>query len=126
MKDTPNVNNPAAASLLLTNANGATCNNPMELTCFAPEWSSVAYLNRQISKTDFISFRTEYFDDLKGQRTGFKTRYSSSLVSWNHWLGSTVVFRPEVRYDYAFDSPAYNNGTKKNQLMLAADVIWFY
>lgn len=126
MKDTPNVRNPVAAPLLITNSNGAVCNNATELTCFAPEWSTVIYLNRQISKTDFISLRTEYFDDLKGQRTGFKTPYSASLVSWNHWLGSTVVFRPELRFDHALDSPAYNNGTKKSQFMLAADVIWFY
>jgi len=126
MKDTPNVNNPAAVSLLVTNSNGAVCNNTSELTCFAPEWSTIAYLNRQLSKKDFISFRTEYFDDLKGQRTGFKTAYSESLVSYNHWIGSTVVFRPELRYEHAFDTPAYNNGTKKSQLMLAADIIWFY
>jgi Putative beta-barrel porin-2, OmpL-like. bbp2/Carboxypeptidase regulatory-like domain len=126
MKDTPNVTNPSAANLLIANSNGAFCNNATELTCFAPEWSSVVYLSRQLSKTDFVTFRTEYFDDLKGQRTGFKTRYSSSLISWNHWLGSTVVFRPEVRFDEAIDTPAYNNGTKKSQLMLAADVIWFY
>jgi len=33
---TPNVLNPAAASLILTNANGAVCNNPAELTSSPP------------------------------------------------------------------------------------------
>lgn len=126
MKDTPNVNNPAATSLLITNSNGAVCNNTQELTCFAPEWASVYYLTRQFGKKDALIGRYEYFDDMKGQRTGFKTKYSEVDLSWNHWIGTTVVFRPELRYEHAYDAPAYNNGTAKSQLMFAADVIWFY
>ncbi len=126
MKDTPNVNNPAAAPLLITNSNGAACANVAAVTCFAPEWSSVVYVNRQLSKRDALIFRTEYFDDLRGQRTGFKTPYSASLISWNHWIGSTVVFRPEIQYGHAFDVAAYDNGTKKSQAMAAADVIFFF
>jgi hypothetical protein len=126
MKETPNVNNPTAAPLLITNSNGAVCKNQNDLTCYAPEWASVYYLTREINKKDALIFRTEYFDDMVGQRTGFKNRYSSSAVSWNHWIGSTIVFRPELRYDIAFDTPAYNSGLKRQQLMLAGDVIWFY
>jgi hypothetical protein len=123
---TPNVNDPAASSLLITNANGAICKRTDELTCFAPEWATVHYLNRQLNKKNFISVRNEYLDDLKGQRTGFKTPYSEHAVSWNHWIGSTLVFRPEVRFDHAYDAPAYDSGTRKSQLTLAADMIWFY
>jgi hypothetical protein len=126
MKDTPNVSNPAAASLLVTNSNGAICRNVNALTCFAPEWATVGYVNYQINPKNFISIRNEYMDDIVGQRTGFKTKYTEHLISWNHWVGSTVVFRPELRYERAYDSPAYDNGTKKSQLMFAADMIWFY
>lgn len=126
MKDTPNVTNPAASSLLITNSNGAWCNNTNELTCFAPEWSTVGYVNYQFDKKNFISVRNEYFDDIRGQRTGFKTRYTEHMISWNHWIGSTIVFRPELRYDYAYDTPAFNNGTKRGQLMFAGDMIFFY
>ena len=112
--------------ILITNSNGAVCNNATELTCFANEWSSVVYANRQLSKHDALILRTEYFDDLKGQRTGYKTPYSASLVAWNHWIGSTLVFRPEISCGHAFDSPAYNDGTKKSQLMAAADMILFF
>jgi len=123
---TPNVNNPAAASLLLTNANGAVCNHDYEVTCFAPEWASVHYLSRQLGKRDALIFRNEYFDDMRGQRTGFRTRYSEHGISWNHWIGTTVVFRPELRYEVADDTPAYDSGLKRHQLMFAADVIWFF
>lgn len=126
MKDTPNIDNPNATRLLVTNSNGAYCNHPTELTCFAPEWSSVVYAAKYINKRNSLILRTEYFDDLKGQRTGYKTAYSSSLISWNHWIGTTIVFRPELRFDHAFDSLAFNDGTKHNQFMAAADVIWFY
>jgi hypothetical protein len=125
MKDTPNVNNPAAASLLIENSGGAYCDTATELTCFAPEWSTLNYVARQIGK-DSVTLRNEFFDDLKGQRTGFKTTYSEHDIGWNHWIGSTIVLRPEVRYDHSYDAPAYDNGTKKSQLMFAADLIWFY
>ncbi len=83
-------------------------------------------MNYQVNPKNFISVRNEFLDDLAGQRTGFKTLYSEHMISWNHWVGSTVVFRPELRYDHSYDVPAYNNGTKKGQLMFAADMIFFY
>jgi hypothetical protein len=79
-----------------------------------------------LNKRNFISIRNEYIDDAKGQRTGFKTKYSEHAISWNHWIGSTLVFRPELRFDHAYDAPAYDSGTRYSQLMLAADVILFY
>jgi len=36
------------------------------------------------------------------------------------------VFRPELRYDRAYDATPFNNGTKKAQLMFAGDVIVFF
>jgi Putative beta-barrel porin-2, OmpL-like. bbp2/Carboxypeptidase regulatory-like domain len=126
MKDTPNVNNPAASSLLLTNSDGAVCNNSTELTCFAPEWSTVFYVNYEISKKNFISVRNEYFDDIRGQRTGYKTQYTEHMISYNHWVGSTIVFRPEIRYEHSYDTPAFDNGLKKSQVMFAGDMIFFY
>ena len=123
---TPNVNNPAAASLLEVGANGAYCKYATELTCFAPEWAILNYVNVELGKKNFISIRNEFFDDLKGQRTGFKTRYDEQTVSWNHWIGTTVLLRPEVRYEHAFDATPYDSGNKKTQLMFAGDVIWFF
>ena len=125
-KHTPNVHNPIGANLIETNANGAFCNHEYEVSCFAPEWAIVNYLVDQISPHDYITFRNEYFDDIKGQRTGFKTRYTEHLIGWGHWVGSTVVIRPELRFERAYDTTAYNNGTKKNQLTFACDMILFF
>ncbi|MGA9981649.1 MAG: TonB-dependent receptor [Candidatus Sulfotelmatobacter sp.] len=123
---TPNVLNPSAASLLETNANGAVCASATQLTCFAPEWAVVNYVEKEFSKHDYLTIRNESMDDMRGQRTGFKTKYSEHLVGWGHWIGTTVLFRPELRFERSYDVPAYDNGTKKNQLMLAGDVIYFF
>jgi len=43
---------------------------------------------------------------------------------WGHWVGSTVLLRPELRFDHAFDRAAYDNGTRRNQFQLAMDLIF--
>ncbi len=106
-------------------ANGAWCATGQQ-SCFAPEWSLLNYVERQFGKKDTLSIRNEYFDDIKGQRTGFQTKYTEHTVSWNHWIGSSLVFRPEVRFERSWLRPAYDDGTKKNQFIAAADMIWFY
>jgi hypothetical protein len=125
-RNTPNVNNPAAASLLILNANGAVCVSVQQLTCFAPEWATVNYVEKEFSKKDYMTIRNEYFDDIRGQRTGFKTRYIEDEFAWGHWIGSTILFRPELRYEHAFDAPAYSTGTKKTQFTAAGDMIFFF
>lgn len=125
-RDTPNVLNPAASSLLETDANGAVCATTTQLTCFAPEWAVVNYVEKEFNKHNYLTIRNEYMDDMRGQRTGFKTKYTEHLIGWGHWVGTTVLFRPELRFERSYDVPAYDNGTKKNQLMLAGDVIYFF
>ena len=124
----PNLTNPdpAAASLLETGANGAFCQSATSLVCHAPNTAMVNYLNRQFSKRDYFSIRNEFFDDMVGQRTGTKSRYTEHAVSYNRWIGSTLLFRPEIRYDIAYDAPAYDGGTGKHQFMVAADFLIFY
>jgi hypothetical protein len=122
-KDVPNVNNPAASPLLITGANGAICDNADELSCYAPEWAIVNYVEKQFSTKNYLTLRNEYVDDIKGQRTGYRTRYSEHLIGWGHWIGSTILIRPELRYEHSYDAPAYNDGTKKSQLIFASDII---
>ena len=125
-KQVPNATNPSSASLIQTNANGAVCRTISEVSCYAPSYATVNYTSRQLGKKDFITFRNEFFNDLKGQRTAYKTRYVEDGIGWNHWWGSTLVFRPELRWEHAFDAPAYQNGTKHSQFMFAGDVIFFF
>ena len=125
-KDTPNVNNPAAQSLLINGANGAICNNIHAVTCLAPDYAMVNYQEYQASKHDYFSFRNEFFDDFVGQRTGTKSKFTEHLIGWGHWVGTTVLFRPELRWEHSYDAPAYDYGTKHSQLTFASDVILFF
>jgi Putative beta-barrel porin-2, OmpL-like. bbp2/Carboxypeptidase regulatory-like domain len=136
-KNVPNVDPnapPTAAALLVVNANGAFCDKPSAFTYSAPEHAVVNYVEKQFSKRDYLTIRNEFFDDMKGQRTGTKTRYSEHLLGWGHWVGTTVLFRPELRFEHSYDRPAYDSpclpcgspGTKKSQFTAAGDVIFFF
>ncbi len=125
-RNTPNVNNPSANSQLILNANGAVCASAQQVTCYAPEWAVVNYLEKEINKSNYLSIRNEYFDDIRGQRTGFKTKYIEDAFSWGHWVETTILFRPELRYEHAFNAPAYNSGTRYSQFTAAGDVIFFF
>jgi hypothetical protein len=104
---------------------GANCRVGLQ-ACLAPEWAAVTYLNHQLSAHDFVSLRNDFENDKKGQRTGYAGRYSEVTFSWNHWLGSTVQFRPEVRYDHAWDRLSYDKGTRRNQFTAATDVVFHF
>jgi len=123
-RDVPSVT-PGLANPLPTeaNANGALC-APGQLKCFAPEWAAVNYLQREFSKKNYLSIRNDVLADLKGQRTGFKTKYSEHTIMWGHWIGTTVLFRPELRFEHSYDVPAYDNGLKNSQFTFAVDVIF--
>jgi hypothetical protein len=41
----------------------------------------------------------------------------------SHWIGSTVQIRPELRFDHALDSRAYDKGTRRNQFTFASDLV---
>jgi hypothetical protein len=125
-RQTPNVNNPAAQSLSEVGANGAVCNELYEVTCFAPEWAILNYVEKKINARNYLSIRNEVFDDLRGQRTGFRTLYTEHTLGIGHWVGTTVLFRPELRFERSYDVPAYNNGTKQKQFMFACDAIYFF
>jgi hypothetical protein len=103
--------------------NGAFC-AAGEIRCLAPEWAMVNYVEKQFSAKNYVSIRSDFLDDMKGQRTGFKTRYAEETLMWGHWVGSTILLRPEIRFDRAIDRPAYDNGTRKSQFQLAMDVIF--
>lgn len=133
-KQVPNVGPSGSAALLITGANGAFCNHPMALTCTAAEEAVVNYVERQFSKHNYLTIRNEFFDDLAGQRTGTKTKYSEHLIGWGHWIGTTILLRPELRFDHSYDRPAYDSpclpcglpGAKKSQLTLSSDAVFFF
>lgn len=121
-RDVPAVGGPIR---LEPGTDGAYC-LPGEVRCTAPEYAVVNFLQKKLSVHDFISFRSDFLDDKKGQRTGFATKFSENTIMWCHWIGSTVQLRPELRFERAWDRKAYDNGQRQNQLTVASDLIFHF
>lgn len=118
-RQVPGATQPA---LLEAGTTGAAC-QPGQVRCFAPAWAIENYVNRQLDAHSFIGFRSDFLNDKKGQRTGYATRYSENTLSYNRWIGTTVQLRPEIRFDHAWDRPAYDRGTRQSQFTAATDLI---
>jgi Putative beta-barrel porin-2, OmpL-like. bbp2 len=106
-------------------ANPAYC-APGERRCTAPEYAAVNFLQKEFSVHDFLSFRSDFLNDKKGQRTGYATKYSENTIMWCHWFGSTVQLRPELRFERAWDRKAYDNGRHNSQFTAASDLIFHF
>jgi hypothetical protein len=117
-----NVANPLPTE---TGANGAFC-SAGEQKCFAPEYAAVNYVEYEHDPHNYFSFRTDYLNDIKGQRTGYATSYSEHLIGWGHWIGSTILFRPELRLEHSYDLRAYDKGTKSTQFIFAGDITYHF
>jgi hypothetical protein len=118
----PGVVNPIPTE---TGANGAYCAYNKQ-SCFAPEFAVTNYLEKELSHHDYLSIRNEFVDDIKGQRTGYATKYSEHLISYGHWIGSTILFRPEIRLEHSYNLAAYDLGTKKTQFVVAGDLTYHF
>jgi hypothetical protein len=65
--------------------------------------------------------RYEDFDDFQGQRTGFAGLYSAVTGGFQYRLTPSMILRPEVRYDYNFESAPFEG--KHGMLTAAVDTI---
>jgi hypothetical protein len=117
----PNANNPVAAAIVAGGGtpfspqiipfnapNLAQCNSATVLTCTASAQSFLTYVNYSPNKLNNFSLRLEWYDDMEGQRTGTKTRYTEVGASWQHWFSPQIEMRPEIAYYRSLDAPAFN------------------
>jgi hypothetical protein len=84
------------------------------------------YLMYQTDKWSYWCFRTDWLGDPEGWRTGVSNNYYSLTLGYDHWFSPTTTFRPELRYEWADKNDAYDNGTRKTQMELAADIIFHF
>jgi hypothetical protein len=115
-----NVSNPVTPEI---GANGAFCRAGV-LRCTAPEYAVVNYINREVNSKFMVGFRSDFLNDIKGQRTGFATKYTENTLYATKYIGSTIMLRPEIRFDHSWDLAAYNNGKARNQLFFGMDLIY--
>lgn len=91
-----------------------------------PAYGIVNYVNVQVSPKAYVSVRNEFYKDEDGQRTGYATRYSSHTVGMTYWVSPDLEIRPELRYEHAYDFPAYDGGIKNHQTTALVDAILHY
>jgi hypothetical protein len=48
------------------------------------------------------------------------------LLSYGRWIGSTVLFGPELRLEHSYDLKAHDLVTKKTQFLGAGDVTYHF
>jgi hypothetical protein len=60
----------------------------------------VNYLQMLLSSKSFICLRNDFFEDVQGQQTGFKTSYVSHTIGVNYFFTNWLQIRPEMRYDW--------------------------
>jgi hypothetical protein len=65
--------------------------------------------------------RLEFFNDPNGQRTGSRGLYTAVTAGLNYHPLKSVLFRPEVRYDYNDETAAFEG--RHGLLTVAADLI---
>ncbi|GAA3750545.1 porin [Terriglobus aquaticus] len=121
-RDVPSVNGPITPE---KGTNGANC-SPGKATCFAQEYAFVNYVNKQLGPHNYLTLRNDLLNDKKGQRTGYAGKVSEWTFAWNHWIGSTIQLRPEIRFDHAWDRRTYNHGTAINQFTAASDLVFHF
>jgi hypothetical protein len=97
---------------------------PIPLRCTAPEYTIENNVEKELSSKLFLSFRSEVVNARRGQRTGYTTKYSENTLSLTKWIGSTIQIRPELRFEHAYDQPAYDRGRTHSQFTAASDLIF--
>jgi Putative beta-barrel porin-2, OmpL-like. bbp2 len=139
----PNLNNPTAVAILTGggtpfspqfipfNAPGAAlCPTATVLACTADTQTFLLYLNYSPNKLNNFSLRTEWYDDMEGQRTGTATRYVDVAASWQHWFSPQIEIRPEIAYYRSLDAAAFNGNanagippSRNYSIIAASDII---
>ena len=92
----------------------------------AGEFGIVNYFNVALSASNMLSFRNEWYNDEKGQRTGYATRYTSHTLGMTHWFSPDIELRPELRYEHSYDVAAYDGGRKNSQTTALLDLIFHF
>jgi hypothetical protein len=71
-------------------------------------WFGMAnYLTYRLTPRLATTTRLEFFDDIDGNRTGFKGLYTALTGGLNFQPRKALIFRPEVRYDYNNESAPF-------------------
>jgi Putative beta-barrel porin-2, OmpL-like. bbp2 len=80
------------------------------------------YTMFQLSNRDYFTIRNEWWNDARGERTGFATNYSSHTIGISHQFNDLLMIRPEIGFYHSYDVPAFDLGKSNNLLMGGFDL----
>jgi hypothetical protein len=144
----PNLRNPTALAIFqgggtpfspqnvpFNAPNLAYCGNSSELKCDVHAIGVLDYINYTPDPLNNFTWRTEWYDDPDGWRTGTggRTQYYDIGLSWQHWFSPQIEVRPEITYWRSSGTAAFNGNpergiapTKKNTAEFASDLIFHF
>jgi hypothetical protein len=76
------------------------------------------YTMFKLSDKDFLTFRNEWVKDEHGTRFGFPGNYTSNSIGMTHNFSPVFQVRPEIGYYRNWNTPAFDNGGRRD--------IWLY
>jgi hypothetical protein len=86
------------------------------------DWFSILhYVFYDVNSRLRLIGRWEDFDDVQGQRTGSAGLYNTVTAGFQYHLNPSMILRPEMRYDYNFESTPFDG--KHGLFTLAIDTI---
>jgi hypothetical protein len=90
---------------------------------FTLTFGAVNYTMIQFSHKDYITIRNEWWKDTDGERSNFPGVYTSHAIGLSHSFtrDNNLLFRPEIGLYRNWTQPAFDNGTRKNQVMAGFD-----
>ena len=88
----------------------------------SPAYGVLNYTMYKLSKRDYFTVRNEWWDDTRGERSGFATNYSSHTIGISHQFNDLIMVRPEIGFYHSYNEPAFNLGKSNNLLMGGFDL----
>jgi len=88
------------------------------------KWSGISAIAKyDISDTQGVAVRAEYFNDEDGVRTGTVQKLKEVTLTWETKLDGGLIVRPEFRHDES-DQYSFDSGAKKTQDTIALGVMY--
>lgn len=84
-------------------------------------YGAVNYTMWHLSKSDFVTFRNEWWKDERGMRSGFPGNYTSHAIGLTHNFNAVLQVRPEVGYYRNWNNDAFDLGTKQGIWLAGLD-----
>jgi hypothetical protein len=71
------------------------------------------YSEFAFTRKDYLTIRNEIWEDDRGMRSGFPGLYTSHTIGISHNFNSVFQVRPEIGYYRNYETPAFDDGTRK-------------